>query len=227
MSLTETPISIVIMLATVLISISGFNNQEFKRKLLFNPYLVKEHNEWYRAFSHAFIHSDYMHLFFNLFVFHWAGTQLEILFTNPIEWQITFPDYPFWGVMKGRLYFITLYIGGFLFATLPAMRKHSGNPGYNSLGASGAVSAVLLGFIMLKPLAELHFIFLPMIPLPAFVMGILFFAYEKYMDKRGGTGIAHDAHIGGAVFGVLFLALINFKFILRFFELIRNWIGIF
>lgn len=216
MNFTETPISLVILAVTVVISWSAFNDEALKRRFLFNPYLVKNDNQWYRLFSHAVIHSDLMHLGFNMFVFYWAGTSLEALFTQPEEWSSVFSGIEFWGVTKGRLIFIVLYVGGFLFATAPSMRKHADNPGYNSLGASGAVSAILIGYILLNPTNDLHFIFLPFFSFPAFVMGILFFWYEKYMEKRGGTGIAHDAHISGAVFGLVFMLLMNYKFLGHF-----------
>ncbi len=215
MSFTDSPISLIILAGTILASLAAFNNPELKKDMLYNPYLVKEHSQWYRMFSHAFIHSDYMHLAFNMYVFYGFGVNLEITFTDPLAWSSTFRDIPFWGVTKGRVVFTLLYIGGFLFATLPAYKKHSDNPGYNSLGASGAVSAVLLAYILLFPLHKLSLLFIP-IPIPAFIMGILLFAYESYMNKKGGTRIAHDAHIYGAIFGLLFIAIANFQFIGHF-----------
>jgi len=215
LSLSHTPISVIILAITVLSSLAAFNNPELKRNMLFNPYLVKNDNQWYRAFSHAFIHADYMHLIFNMYVFYGFGTQLEFVFTNEVRWSDAFKEIPYWGDMKGRLIFIFLYVGGFLFATLPSIRKHSQNPGYNSLGASGAVSAVLMGFILLFPLAELQPLFIH-IRIKAFIIGALLFMYESYMNKRGGSGVAHDAHIGGAIFGVVFLVVVNYQFLGRF-----------
>ncbi len=217
MSFSETPISIGILALTVLASLAAFNDRELKSKMLFNPYLVKEHGQWYRAITHAFIHADYMHLFFNMYVFYGFGMQLELVFTDLDTWIRVFPDIPFWGKLKGRIVFTLLYVGGFLYAVVPAMRKHSLNPGYNSLGASGAVSAVLLAYILLFPLNTLYLMFIPF-PIPAIVVGIGLFIYEAYMNKRGGTGIAHDAHISGAVFGLIFIIAVNYKFLGRFID---------
>jgi membrane associated rhomboid family serine protease len=222
MNFSETPITFVILGITILASFAAFNNKELKSNWLFNPYLVKEHNQWYRAFTHAFIHSDYMHLGFNMYVFFGFGLTLEQVFTDPVLWTMTFPDIPFWGVLKGRIIYTILYVGGFLYAVVPAMRKHSSNPSYNSLGASGAVSAILLAYIVLFPLNTLHLMFIPF-PIPAIVMGIGLFIYEAYMNKKGGTGIAHDAHISGAIFGVVFILAVNYKFIGHFISEISSF----
>ncbi len=217
MNFSETPISIVILALTVLASFAAFNDRELKSKMLFNPYLVKEHGQWYRALTHAFIHADYMHLAFNMYVFFGFGLTLERVFTDPVNWINVFPDIAFWGVLKGRIIFILLYVGGFLYSVVPAMKKHSTNPGYNSLGASGAVSAILLAYIILFPLSTLRLLFIPF-EIPAIVMGVGLFAYESYMNKRGGSRVAHDAHISGAIFGVVFILAVNIKFIGHFID---------
>ena len=74
--------------------------------------------------------------------------------------------------------------------------------------ASGAVSAVIFAAILWNPRMRLSFFFIP-IGIPAYIFGPLYLAFEFYMDKRGGSGIAHDAHIGGAVFGILYVLFIN------------------
>jgi membrane associated rhomboid family serine protease len=98
-----------------------------------------------------------------------------------------------------------LYFGALLIATIPALTKHKDNAKYRSLGASGAVSAVLMAFIVAHPTHTLLLFFV--IPVPAILAGALFFMYERHMQKNGGTGIAHDAHIYGALFGLLFSAI--------------------
>ncbi len=161
---------------------------------MLKPYLVKKNREWYRVLTHGFIHADTTHLFFNLFVlWQFGGAVEKLLSTGHANPTISFiRDYTFF----------MLYFGGLLFASLPAMYKHANNPGYSSLGASGAVSAVMMSYILWFPTAKLLLFFV--IPMPAFVAGILFFAYESYMNKQGGGRIAHDAHIWGALYGVIF-----------------------
>ncbi|MFK7756208.1 MAG: rhomboid family intramembrane serine protease [Flavobacteriales bacterium] len=223
MSITETPITLVILAFTVLTSFAAFKDSELMRKMLLNPYLVKNHKEWYRTFSHALIHRDYIHLGFNMFVFFFFGKKLESIFTSAEKWNLYFRDIPYWGDTKGSIIYLTLYMGGLLFATLPALSKHSNNPRYNSLGASGATSAVLLAYIFLLPLADLGFLFL--IPMKAFLAGALILIGESYMNKRGGTGIAHDAHLYGAAFGVVFILFANYRFFGNFIDQVSGYIG--
>lgn len=91
-----------------------------------------------------------------------------------------------------------------VFATIPGLIKHRDNYNYNSVGASGAVSAVLFATIAFVPFnGGIGILFIP-ISIPPLVFGILYLIYEIYMQKRGGTNIAHDAHIWGALFGFLF-----------------------
>ena len=145
------------------------------------PYNVNHFKEYYRIVSHGFIHADGTHLFFNMFVLWEFGTTVEA------EMGGSFP---------------VLYFGALLTATIPALTKHKDNANYRSLGASGAVSAVLMAFIVAHPTQPLLLFFI--IPMPAIFAGVLFFLYERHMQKNGGSGIAHDAHIYGALFGLLF-----------------------
>ncbi len=199
---------------TVVASLWGFSNQEGLRKVLMNPYQVVQHKEYHRLLLHGFVHADYLHLFFNMFIFYQFGQILEQAFTQQELFSKVFPEQVFWGEATGTTYFLMLYIGSILFATIPSMVKHRNNPGYNSLGASGAVSAVLISFILLFPMTKLALFFI--VPMPAWVAGILFFVFEAYMNKRGNTGIAHDAHLYGAIFGVLFLTIIQPSVWVRF-----------
>lgn len=217
--------NLAIVAITSIISIIAFNKPELLRKLMFNPYQVKHRKEYYRVISHAFIHADYIHAFFNMYVLYSFGGLIEQIFTNPQVFNNIFPQFEFWGTGTGYIYFILLYFGGIMFATLPSFRKHADDPSYNSLGASGAVSAVVMAIIILLPTIPLRFIFIP-IDIPAFVMGILYLAYEFYMNKRGGTGIAHDAHIWGALFGLAFIIVINYRFALNFLNEIGIYIGL-
>ena len=100
--------------------------------------------------------------------------------------------------------FIALYVLGGAAATLPSMRKHADNYGYNSVGASGAVSALLMAYMILFPLNEIAFFFIPM---PAFIGVFVFFLLEHFMKSNVRSNIAHDAHIWGALFGIVFIAL--------------------
>ena len=112
--------------------------------------------------------------------------------------------------------FPILYFGALLIAAIPALTKHKNNVNYRSLGASGAVSAILMAFIVAHPTHTLLLFFI--IPIPAIFAGVLFFLYERHMQKNGGTGIAHDAHIYGAIFGLLFSIVRDPESISRMFK---------
>lgn len=177
---------VVILLLTLLVSHQALRVPQWQQALLYWPYRVKENNEWYRILSHALVHGDYTHLLVNAFVLWQFGSRLESFMQTP---PVSAP-------------FSMLYLGGIAFAAIPGMMKHHGNPSYRSLGASGAVSAVLIAYILHFPTAELLLFFV--VPMPAFLAGILFFLYEHQMNKRSRGKIAHDAHLWGGIFGLLF-----------------------
>jgi len=201
----------LIIAITCAISIIIFNKTELKYKYTFSPYQLKHENEWYRSFSHMFLHADWMHLIFNMFVlYNFGGATNDLLVQQ-------------FGVI-GNLYFVLLYIGGGLFATVPSMFKHKDNSMYQSLGASGAVFSVLFGFILMAPEQRMGFIFLP--AMPGYIFGPVLLAIEFFLNKRRESNIAHDAHIGGAVFGIVFLCILNYKFAVHFYEsIVRSITG--
>lgn len=211
----------LLLAATVLVSVLAFQDESLKRRLMFNPHDVVHYNKWYRSFTHAFIHADYFHLGFNMYVLYAFGVQYtQELYPPQMYVNVPYSLEPTlvhdFGA-RGYLYFGLLYLGGILFSTLIAIRRHRDNPGYNSLGASGAVMAVVFAYIILNPNAQLGLIFLP-IHVPAYIFGPILLGIEYYMSKRGRTGIAHDAHFAGAVFGIIFITLIDYHYLLDFFK---------
>ncbi|MEM9053564.1 MAG: rhomboid family intramembrane serine protease [Bacteroidota bacterium] len=221
----ELSLNTIIVGVTVLVSLAAFNNRELLSKLMFNPYQVKHRKQYYRVVTHAFIHADFMHLFFNMYVLWSFGGLIESIFTEREVFEYLFPELDFWGTSTGYLNFVLLYFGGVIFATLPSMRKHGDNPGYNSLGASGAVSSIVLAAILLMPTMDIYIFFIP-IGIPAFIVGAAYLAYEYYMSRHAQSRIAHDAHYVGAIFGLAFLLILKPYFGLRFLELIGSFIGL-
>ena len=194
MSLT---ITLIIIIITVGVSLMANNNTGLYAKLIFNPYQVVHRKEWYRIISHGFIHDreSIFHLIFNMYVLYSFGNIAEQILGNVM------------GQGLGIAFYLILYFGGMLAASVPSIIKHKDNIHYNSLGASGAVSAVLFATIAFIPFqGGIGIMFIP-ISIPPLVFGVLYIAYEVYMGKRGGTNIAHDAHIWGAIFGFVFVLL--------------------
>jgi len=159
-----------------------------------HPASVKEFGQWYRFITSGFLHGSYMHLGINMFVLWQFGESLEGWFMDQF------------GDLIGRVYFVILYFGAIIVGSLPPYIKHQDNQYYSALGASGGVSGILFASIFVSPWSYLGFMLV--IPMPYVVFGVLYLFYESYMGKKGGTGIAHDAHIAGAIFG--YLAVIGF-----------------
>lgn len=199
----------IIIGITVLVSVAAFNDDTLKYKLTLSPYSVKHHKKWWLVLSHGFIHADFSHLFFNMFVLYSFGNGVEVTLQN------------IYGISQGSIYYLALYIVGLAAASLPALIKHGENLNYMSLGASGAVSAVFMTYIVYYPLNKLMLIFLP-VPIPAIIMGVLYIAYESYANKNQRTNVAHDAHLAGFVFGIIFVLLIAPKQYLYMFQQISQ-----
>jgi membrane associated rhomboid family serine protease len=211
-------ITYLVLVATILISLKGFNDLSFRERMMLNPYDVVHRGGWYRCFTHAFIHADFVHLSFNMFALYIFAVQItpDNHFTSDYSLEPELIDR--FGA-KGYLYFGSLYLGGILFSTLWSIYRHRDNAYYNSLGASGAVSAVIFGYILLNPMVELTvFPLPPNLGIPAYIFGPLLLISEYFLAKRGGTGIAHDAHISGALFGIIFITIVDYHILLDFFN---------
>ncbi len=180
-----------IIIVSVIFSLLAFNNAIIFNKYLFSPYACFHYNQYYRIFTHAFLHGDYAHLGFNMFALYMFGQIVE---------EQSFPQ--LFGE-KALFYYILLYVGGIIFSSLFEFFKQRNNTAYSSVGASGAVNAVVFSAILINPTMGMGIIFIPVF-IPAWLFGILFLTYSWYMAKRGGDNIGHNAHFFGAIFGLVF-----------------------
>jgi membrane associated rhomboid family serine protease len=197
-----------IVIITVVISLLAFYNREIMQRLIFNPYLITEHRQWYRFITAGFIHADFLHLLINMLVFWSFGRVVETYYAALFEEKATF-------------YYILLYLGGIVVSITPSYVKNKHNAAYNSLGASGAVAAVLFAAILFQPLNKIYLYGL--IGLPGIVVGIAYLGYSYYMNKRGGGFINHDAHFWGAVFGMIFTILLKPSVFLYFLDQLTSF----
>ncbi|MCR9250364.1 MAG: rhomboid family intramembrane serine protease [bacterium] len=207
-------LTIIIIIVTVLISIRAENNPELKSRLVMNAYQVRHYNQYYRLLTSGFIHSGYVHLGFNMFALYCFGEHLERVM-----------DYYF-GPLIGSILFIAFYLISIVLSDLKSLFKYSNYQGYNSLGASGGVAAVLFAFIMFYPLAEISLMFIP-IGIEGFILGTLYLIYSYFQGKNLGDKINHDAHMFGALCGIAFSIIIHPKVVIEFFQQIMNWPGLF
>jgi membrane associated rhomboid family serine protease len=197
----------LIIFFTVLASLRGLKEVNMLDRWMYVPYEVKHRHAYKRMFSHLFIHADLPHLIFNMLSFYFLG--------NYLEDQLTYQ----YGIVEGGVHFLLIYFGGGLFATILPYIRNQDNPSYRSLGASGAVSAVIFAVIIWEPRLPLSVMFLPF-SIPAYIFGPMYLAFEYWAYRKGGTGIAHDAHIGGAIFGIVYIIITNIEKGNRFLELL-------
>lgn len=178
-------------------SLLAFSNERIFEKYLFSSYAITHFKQYYRIFTHAFLHGDYMHLAFNMYALYLFGSMLEEAFSLPALFDT-----------RGPFLYAALYLGGIIFSSLPDLALHKNNSTYRSVGASGAVNAVVFSAILINPTMGMGIIFLPFF-IPAWIFGILYLGYSWYMSKRGGDNIGHNAHFYGALFGVGFTIVLK------------------
>ena len=195
----------ILLAVIVIVSIIAFNNTNLIPKYSFKPSAIKQ-GQWYRFVTHIFLHSDYMHLFFNGFVYYsFSGYVLKWL-------QLV------GGEQMGVVLFLGLFIGGAIAGVLPAYFRERNNPYYTAVGASGGVSALVFAMVLINPTSTLLVLFIPM---KAYLFGVLYLAYEFYMAKKNkGDKIAHDVHFVAAIYGLLFITIVYPAVIQNFIELV-------
>jgi membrane associated rhomboid family serine protease len=178
-------VALVIFVVTLAASLAGlFLKPQIIERSLFRPYWFLRSKQYPTIVTSGFVHADLGHLIFNMLTFYF--------FAFPLEKQI------------GSARFAALYFLGLVVSDLGTYFKHRGNPEYASLGASGAISAVLFAAIVYFPWMKLFIIPIPLpIPAPLFAVGYL--AYSWWSARQARGRINHDAHLGGALFGVLFV----------------------
>lgn len=198
-------ITYIIIAITVVISILCFSNRELFVRLQFNAYEVVRRRQYYRMLSHGFVHANWWHLFVNMFVLYFFGRNVENVISQLAS--AGFLKYP-------SLIFIILYLLAIIFASTIGLVKHRNDIWYNSVGASGAVSAIMFFSIFFHPWEKLYLY--GMLGIPGIIFAILYVIYSQYMSRKGGDNIDHDAHLLGALFGFVFPLFIDLTLVKYF-----------
>ena len=193
-----------LILLSIVASLIAFNNRNMFNKYLFSPYATFHYKQYYRLFTHAFLHGDYMHLAFNMYALYIFGQVLEGLY------------FPALFQNKAEFYYLLLYVGGIIFSSVYELFRQKGNHNYTSLGASGAVTAIVFSVILINPAMGMGILFIP-ISIPAWIFGAIYLLYSWYMGKRQLDNIGHTAHFWGAVFGFVFTIILKPALLSRFF----------
>ncbi len=179
----------VLFVATAVISLLGlWVMPAIIRLAALRPYWLVRNSEYWRLISAGFVHANLTHLLLNLLTYYF--------FAFALERRI------------GTAHFVTLYALGLLLSNLGTSYRHRNEPDYATLGASGAVCAVLFAAIIYFPTSSLYILPLP-VPIPAPVFAVLYLAYSYYQSRHSPGPINHDAHIGGALTGLAFVAVTN------------------
>ncbi len=163
-------------------------------ELIFNPFVIHNRKQYYRFLTAGLIHADFFHLLFNMYALYLFGSLVE----NSMD--IIFPGLGSW-------LYILLYVSALIMSSMYAYNKHKENPSYNALGASGAVSAILFASIIIYPAQKLMIFPIPFF-IPSYILGPLYLVYSYYMSKKGMDNIGHDAHLFGAIWGILFMVVL-------------------
>ncbi len=189
----EFTITLSIIIITSIVSFSAFTNEKLMDSLIFYPPAISQQKQWYRFFTNGLLHADLAHLIFNMFALYIFGGKVEEAFIDIFG-------------AKGKLFYLLMYIFALAFCLLPTYSKNKDNYHYKSLGASGAVSAVIFASIILDPLMGIGLVFIP-VYVAGFIFGFIYLAVSSWLDKRGEGNINHSAHIFGALFGMGFLII--------------------
>lgn len=183
-----------LMIVIGLVTYVAWQKPELHRRLMLNPYDTIRGKQYYRLLTSGFVHNSSMHLFLNLFTLYFMGKGVETIFARSFG-------------SVGAILYVILFITAVIVANIPTTLKYKDSPHYNSLGASGAVSALVLAFILNDPLQELELYFF--IPIPGYLLGVLFIIYSVVMSKRNVDNINHDAHLFGALYGMIFMLVLR------------------
>jgi membrane associated rhomboid family serine protease len=194
-------ITLIIIIITAIISISAFSNHRMMDDLIFYPPAVRR-GQWYRFFSCGLIHADWGHLIFNMFALYIFGEGRISTPAGPIFTGVEFRFAEIFG-QKGKILYLVMYILALAVCLLPTYSKNKDNYHYRSLGASGAVSAVIFASILFHPMLGMGLFFIP-VYIAGFLFGAIYLIASSWLEKRGRDNVNHSAHIFGALFGVGF-----------------------
>jgi membrane associated rhomboid family serine protease len=201
-SFATSPVAFIIAAITLITTIIAFYNDEAHDRLILQPYYVSRGKYVYTLITSGLIHADIMHLLFNGMTYYFFAFDLERILGH---WQ-----------------FGLLYLFSLILSDIPSVVKHKNDSWYRSLGASGAISAVVFSAILFNPMAGMGLIFIPGVHIPAVLFGVLYLVYCSYASKRGQGNINHDAHFFGALAGVMITVILVPQVVPYFFHTVTE-----
>lgn len=184
--LLQSPITLALLAANVVLSTVALGNMQVMEKLDFHVARIRNNKEWYRWVTSAFVHAGPIHLFLNMYALYLFGPSFE--------------------QGLGIVPYLVIYFGSLLGSSALMWLEHFRDPNYRAVGASGALSGLLIVFAMFAPLAQFGFLF--MFDMPAFVFALCYILISAWASSTGSLpGIAHAGHLGGALAGVAIVCI--------------------
>lgn len=201
--MSESPVTLILILLNVLVSgYALFGDQSVVDRFSFRPVHILKGRQYYRLVSAGFLHVGFGHLLFNMITLYFFGPPMEMVL--------------------GSLPFLGLYFGSELAAHGLSLVLHRENSNYAAIGASGAISGVLFGYCLFRPFDSIYVMLIP-IGIPAILFAVAYVAISMYAMQHGRSqgmtgGIAHEAHLGGAVGGLLLTILLEPRVVPHFLQ---------
>lgn len=204
-------ITIIIIIVTTLVSIGGFTNHKIMEDLIFYPPAVTTKKQWYRFITCGLIHADFAHLLFNMISLYFFGRAVEDAFTLFFQEQ-------------GKWLYLSMYISALFISLLPTYLQHKNDENYRSLGASGAVSAVVFAGLAVAPDSDIYIYFIRM---PGFIFAPLYLILSIILAKKAKDNVNHSAHIWGSLYGLVFILIsaysAGFDLVAYFIEAVKGY----
>lgn len=192
----DAPATVALLCVNVIVSLYALLfDRTFINQFAFQVHAVHDLKQQYRIITSSFLHANIPHLILNMLTLFFFGPEVERIF--------------------GMLGFLVIYFGAILASGAVSLKVNRNNPGYSSVGASDAVSGVVLSFCCFHPLQPLYIMFIP-IPIPAILYGVIFIALSAQLMERTNRVIAHEGHLGGALAGVALSILMKPEIVTRF-----------
>lgn len=184
-------ITFILLAANVIPSIMAFRDYSMMERYKFNIGAVLQRKEYYRIFTGAFLHVNPNHLILNMLSLYFIGRAMPVFF--------------------GEIGYLVIYFGALIGGKGLAMLVHQNNPGYSAVGASGAIAGIIFAFVYIQPTSLFYLFFF--IPCPAWLFALLFVGISIFGVRTRMGNIGHEAHLGGAITGMLLALALQPKFI--------------
>lgn len=181
------PVTSLLIAANVLVSLYALSNPPFMEKNLFHVGPILSGGEYHRMVTSGFLHGGFLHLFVNMYVLFMFGGFVE--------------------QVLGTTGYLVVYFAALLGGNAWALLENKNKSSYRALGASGATSGIVMSFILFRPFEQLMIFPIPFF-MPAVLIGVLFLVGSAILTQRENKTIGHEAHLGGALAGILATILI-------------------